>query len=367
MQICVSQDNDVTAVVNDFLSFNNIDFCKNTFWDNHHNQFCIPTHTSNTLLIIDSQIFFEWVGNAEHHNDLIHFCNRHNQLIVYGQYDHAYSYLYQKSAPWFCNRQNLEYINQNIKNHSIVLMLEAGLSDRVYLNNLKNIKIINFLNWHFATKARVTSPSLLKVNATHDYLLTMRKKKARIHRDVLWQELNSKPGLLDRGFASYKISKFENTDWVGNTTSQHDWFAGHASMDLYLDCFLEIVPETCYRDLYFFTEKTYKPIMTKTPFLVVSTAGYLKYLQNLGFKTFSSLISEEYDQQYRVEDRVKHMVNMLQDIIQNGTKSFYQASQDILEHNFSRLCEISGRWDYEFDSIMWKILNNFEQRYSKTS
>jgi hypothetical protein len=244
-------------------------------------------------------------------------------------------------------------------------LLDAEPTVQYWSNQLKNIKLISMSqNFFMAPKPRIQARACVKLNPTHDYLLTTFKKPDRPHREILWNELNSRPGLIDRGIVSYRERNLIDDQWKGLTSCEHNWNDGHASMDLYLDCFLEIVPETCYQDFYYFTEKTYKPIVTKTPFLMVSTAGYLQYLRGLGFKTFSSLIDEKYDQHSHIHNRVKHMVDVLEDIVQNGADDFYRASQDILEHNFSRLCEISGRWNYEFDSIMWNILEDFEQ-YSK--
>jgi hypothetical protein len=302
-------------------------------------------------------MFFDLLKVTDSVNELIKFCNSSNQLWVFGQYDHAVGYLRQE------RQRHLERLDSCINKSSLVLFLEAQLSDRLYLNSLRNIKIKTYLNWHFMGRPRIQSSSLAKTSASHDFLLTMIKKSGRPHRDVLWNELNSRSGLVDRGLVSYQKIKNTTEDrtkyWIGNTSKRHDWHASHASMDLYLDCYLEVVPETCYQDIYFFTEKTQKPIMTQTPFLIVSNAGYLTYLQNLGFKTFNSLISEKYDQCYRVEDRVKLMIDVLQDIVNTGAQEFYHASQDILHYNFSKMCEIAGKWDYEFDSVIWQALEEF--------
>ena len=43
------------------------------------------------------------------------------------------------------------------------------------------------------------------------------------------------------------------------------------------------------------TEKIFKPMMLEKPFVVNGTKGYLKELKRLGFKTFSDVIDESYD------------------------------------------------------------------------
>lgn len=357
MQIILTQDASID-LIHDFFSFTGVTFVKHTLWNTTQQRFQIPNELNHTVLIIDKQMFFDLLKVPDSVNELIEFCNNSNQLWVFGQYDHAIRYRRRQ------NRQNLEMLNRSIKKSSLVLFLEAQISDRLYLNSLTNIKIKTYLNWHFMGRPRLQSTSMSKINPSHDYLLTMIKKSSAPHRDVLWNELCSRPGLVDRGLVSYQ--KFQDSgqdlmkSWLGNRNKQHSWQCGHASMDLYLDCYLELVPETCYKDIYFFTEKTQKPIMAQTPFLIVSNAGYLTYLQNLGFKTFGSLISEKYDQCYRVEDRAKLMIDTLHHIIDNGTQDFYQASKHILQHNFLKMCEIAGKWNHEFDSVIWQALDEFD-------
>ena len=184
----------------------------------------------------------------------------------------------------------------------------------------------------------------------------MLRQPHRPHREILWRQLKKRPEIFDHGLISVK--KKRDGAWLGQQNLQNQWHDHHASMDLYQDCYLEIVPETCYRDLWFLTEKTRKPMITKTPFLMVSNAGYLAWLRDQGFRTFDSLISEKYDQCWRIQDRVTLMLDQLQNIIANGTKDFYTACQPILEHNFYRFCELSGSWYYHYDQVLWRLLTN---------
>jgi hypothetical protein len=65
--------------------------------------------------------------------------------------------------------------------------------------------------------------------------------------------------------------------------------------------------------------------------------------------TFSSLINESYDQQYRIQDRARLLVDQLEDIIKNGSESFYRASQHILDYNQAKLAEIVGLSQHDLD------------------
>lgn len=54
----------------------------------------------------------------------------------------------------------------------------------------------------------------------------------------------------------------------------------------------------------FLTEKTFRPIMHKHPFILVSTANSLTHLKKLGYKTFTPYINEHYDTIENDEDRM---------------------------------------------------------------
>lgn len=60
------------------------------------------------------------------------------------------------------------------------------------------------------------------------------------------------------------------------------------------------------------TEKAYKPIACKTPFLAFATPYWLEDLRNLGFKTFAPYINEDYDKE---TDSLKRL-NMIVDEIE---------------------------------------------------
>jgi len=65
--------------------------------------------------------------------------------------------------------------------------------------------------------------------------------------------------------------------------------------EIYLNSYINIVSESSFINDIFPTEKLLNPITVLQPFIIVSMSGYLKYIKNLGFKTFSPFINESYD------------------------------------------------------------------------
>ena len=68
----------------------------------------------------------------------------------------------------------------------------------------------------------------------------------------------------------------------------------HKPVDI--DSFWHIVTETVfYYNKLHLTEKIFKPIVSKQPFILLAAPGNLAYLKSYGFKTFDSVIDESYD------------------------------------------------------------------------
>lgn len=77
----------------------------------------------------------------------------------------------------------------------------------------------------------------------------------------------------------------------------------------YKHTFLSIINETLTsQGTLFLSEKIFKPIILRHPFLVVGNQGTLSYLRSLGFKTFSKWFDESYDNEPDFLKRVEMIV-----------------------------------------------------------
>jgi UDPglucose 6-dehydrogenase len=81
-----------------------------------------------------------------------------------------------------------------------------------------------------------------------------------------------------------------------------------------LDAYICITSETYFyrgKDCInmFFSEKTFKPIVCLQPFIMVNYAHSLKFLRQLGYKTFSPYINESYDDIEDGDERLKAIFN----------------------------------------------------------
>ena len=105
----------------------------------------------------------------------------------------------------------------------------------------------------------------------------------------------------------------------------------------YYDNFLiELVCETYYSGNTFFpTEKIWRPMLLKTPFVVQGPQNYLLNLQKLGFRTFSDWWDEGYDEdhEYGKMGSIKQNISWIANHPLNTLEKWYEEMQEVLEHN----------------------------------
>jgi len=92
----------------------------------------------------------------------------------------------------------------------------------------------------------------------------------------------------------------------------------------------------------FTTEKTWKPMLLKMPFILLSNAGTLQYLKSLGYKTFDHMWSEDYDDiqdQHNRMTAVCDLVKKLSSMHTDNLKKLVQQNYHILEHNYKLLMQ----------------------------
>ena len=335
-----------------YFEFNKIDFIKKSFWtciDKSENisEHIIPNTLNNTLCILEISTVIDILQCDLATSFLKRFLHADNVLWVATTLDASLHYLWNKLL--FEKLDNL----QNKKN--VVLWLDSDFTVNL---NFKYTRY-NTRYYTFLEMARIRNTKVIKNLDSKDYLLTTIAKNHA--RKLLVDEIHKRPLLLENSILKTP-SKKDYTNWIGYTPHQHNWFDGYLSTDLYTNAWLELVPETSVTDHYFITEKTVKPITSKTPFLILSTPGYLEYLHSIGFKTFSSLIDESYDSEENLEIRVKMILDVLENIIKNGARDFYKQCDKITEYNFNKLCEISAKKMSMMDNLIYDWLLDAENQ-----
>lgn len=119
------------------------------------------------------------------------------------------------------------------------------------------------------------------------------------------------------------FARFDRTDYLYNTS------------------FINIVAETNFISrVVHITEKTFKPMLYKQPFIIASSPYFLKHLRNMGFKTFESCWNEDYDLEEDHARRLQMIVDLIVEINnfdRDKQMEVLNKCQPILMHNFNHL------------------------------
>jgi hypothetical protein len=141
--------------------------------------------------------------------------------------------------------------------------------------------------------------------------------------------------------------------------SDNDW--GFGNERYYSETFCSFVNETYVDENTdpFFTEKIFKPIMYRHPFLVFSSSGALELLEDLGFKTFGDIFDESYDQIENPQLRFEHLLGEIQRICSiplGDLEKIHRHLIPTLLYNQKHLQEIlPDRFQKEMQSVMDQV------------
>jgi len=194
------------------------------------------------------------------------------------------------------------------------------------------------LDWYRGHYALNYNKSIVK-EYKHDFISFNRIITNDRSYRIYFVSLLKEQGLLEHGQVSFNVTDNLFDDWgdeVANTNSklspdaklhieQHltdidklvidrPELPGSVSADIPRgnDAFWHIVTETLfYYDKLHLTEKIFKPIVSKQPFMLLAAPGNLAYLKSYGFKTFDSVIDESYDNIVDNDLRIEAVVRQL--------------------------------------------------------
>tara|TARA_Y100000992_G_scaffold284859_1_gene235351 strand:- start:195 stop:1154 length:960 start_codon:yes stop_codon:yes gene_type:complete len=130
---------------------------------------------------------------------------------------------------------------------------------------------------------------------------------------------------------------------------------------MYRDSFFSLVSETLFNDdpdALFLSEKIYKPIAYRHPFMVVGSMGTLRHLRYLGYQTFPEMFDESYDQEYDVRKRFDLIVKNLErwkQLSYDEKVSKYNSVRDKLKHNFEVFKNARGTFEKETVGVLSQL------------
>lgn len=120
--------------------------------------------------------------------------------------------------------------------------------------------------------------------------------------------------------------------------------------ETYLNTWYSVITETFFQDYFkysmFFSEKIFKPIRARHPFVLVAQPYAIEQLKQLGFRTFHEFWDEGYDEIRDPTDRLEHickLIKKLNSYTKDEWLDLYKRMQPILEHNYNHLMQT--KWD----------------------
>lgn len=99
-----------------------------------------------------------------------------------------------------------------------------------------------------------------------------------------------------------------------------------------------------YEGTRFLTEKTFKPIAHRQPFIMVSVPNTLKMLREMGYQTYGPFIDESYDAETNDNKRllmITQEVKRLASLTTSQVEEFINNTQPIADKNFRKLLQRS--------------------------
>ena len=258
--------------------------------------------------------------------------NKQIKLITSGNYD--------DTIIGYCNCNFFEY---GVGENTVNVMVSIKNFENIYAKTKKPYKFL-FLNGQIRT-----------------------------YREKFYKILDSK-NLLDSTLWSYiKLNKFLPSNYPDffntenfniavhkDSIEKSSWNDGRINPVLYTDTYFSVVTETNIEMPHtFITEKTYKPILAGHPFIIVANAGFYKDLHNLGYKTFSELIDESFDEIEDNDARISRIADIVEELCNQDLNKFLQKARPICEYNQQLFLERVGKYYL----TRYNLVNEFTRKH----
>ena len=262
--------------------------------------------------------------------------SEHSQYVVdlckeYG-FKHLYYFFHGFAAlDWYRGYHALNYNNHVIKkyNKDFISYNRLIRNDRSYRINF----IARLIDQGLLDKGLV-SFGVTDDNQSWDQELQDPNTKLSTEAlEIAWRCL---PTVTDRLIIDGdNIHGSASANIPGNIIGHTNFHSSHNNVD----AFWHIVTETVfYYPKLHLTEKIFKPIVSKQPFMLLAAPGNLEYLRSYGFKTFDSWIDESYDNIKDHDQRIQAVVDQIKWWCKLSDKEKYSkmcVMESTIEHNFN--------------------------------
>lgn len=216
-----------------------------------------------------------------------------------------------------------------------------------YLENAK----FNFKNAFLSLNRLVTADRSYRLALVSEYMERnlLSKGSVSLHLNDMgyktWKEEINDPNTQIPELFKEQIIKHISPLTQSLIVDRHN-VPGYASADtgseatkLNQQSLFHVVSETIfYYDKLHLTEKIFKPIVSKRPFILVAAPGNLAYFKSYGFKTFDRWIDESYDKEQDPVLRIRKIVDQIEKISKlslSDLNNLYEDMQETVNYNFN--------------------------------
>ena len=180
------------------------------------------------------------------------------------------------------------------------------------------------------------------------------------HKDTWKDTIEDPNNLLDNRarVKIYKTLKNVPENLIIDTDTPTGSMSASVNLDQLTSALFHVVTETIYfQDKLHLTEKVFKPIVARRPFLLVAAPGNLAYLKSYGFRTFDRWVDESYDLEtdhYIRIEKITAEIARLCAMSPELLEQMYSEMQEVLEYNFNHF------YNGFKDKIVDELVDNFD-------
>lgn len=225
--------------------------------------------------------------------------------------------------------------------------------DTPLLDSISKFSILsrNYRNWRLWLYCELVEKDLIKDFTYSFYNIHPYEKKVFTVTDMLEDlrklEISVTDKTLDWLFkVPHRINLDDNVynKWADVTYSVVASSDFHIAIETFFDPFLSHIDGKYVKNAApnFITEKIYKPIACKKPFIIFGAPYILEDLKFLGYETFNKFINEDYDSETDNQKRLSMIVSEIQRIStlsETEYNNLLNNVKDICERNYQRLIQ----------------------------
>lgn len=270
--------------------------------------------------------------NIKNITDALEIKNQDYDFVVF---DLSWDFVNYQFSKFF-----ISSIKKNISENTKVILVSNGPNekkiDSFYYTD-------NFFEVYSFKKFKDLSPANRSINNKNKKFISLNRKprplrlefvKSLYENDLDKHFLLSHPAfenyqekILDLSLDLFyldneKIKNISLND-INNAIAEDDYFI-NINSDLFNKSFFNAVTESIvsYRDKVYITEKTFKPIYYKTPFIVFGQYQILNSLRQMGYMTYHPYIDETYDNEENDLNRLELIIKEIKRICDLPEKDF---------------------------------------------